>query len=48
MEALRPNKQRAENAILLIWLVLSMEIVSLISDGFQYVLLKSVERGNIV
>lgn len=45
MEELRPNEQRAKNAITLIWIVLVLEIISLISGYFQYDLLQSVANG---
>jgi hypothetical protein len=45
MENLKPNGQRAKNAITLIWIVLALEIVSLISGYFQYDLLQTVANG---
>jgi hypothetical protein len=45
MEQLRPNGQRAKNAITLIWIVLALEIVALISEYFQYDLLQTVANG---
>jgi hypothetical protein len=45
MENLKPNEQRAKNAIILIWIVLALEIVSLISGYFQYVLLQTAANG---
>ena len=45
MENLRPNEQRAKNAITLIWIVLALEIISLISGYFQYDLLQKVAKG---
>lgn len=45
MENLRPNGQRAKNAITLIWIVLALEIISLISSYFQYDLLQTVANG---
>lgn len=45
MENLKPNEQRAKNAITLIWIVLVMEIVSLISGYLQYDLLQTVASG---
>ena len=45
MENLRPNGQRAKNAITLIWIVLALEIISLISGYFQYNLLQTVANG---
>jgi len=45
MEELKPNKQRAKNALTLIWIVLAVEIISLFSGYLQYVLLKSIASG---
>ena len=45
MESLKPNGQRAKNAIILIWLALVFEIVSLISGYFQYDLLRVSAMG---
>ena len=48
MENLRPNEQRAKNAIRLIWIVLALEIVNLISSYMQYDLLQTVADGDFV
>ena len=45
MENLKPNGQRAKNAITLIWIVLILEVISLISGYFQYDLLQTVANG---
>jgi uncharacterized membrane protein len=45
MENLKPNGQRANNAITLIWIVLILEIISLISGYFQYDLLDNASNG---
>lgn len=45
MEDLKPNGQRAQNAIILLWIVLALEIVSLISGYFQYTVLDAVANG---
>ncbi len=45
MGTLKPNGQRAQNAIVLIWIVLAMGIVSLISGYFQYDLLQTTASG---
>lgn len=45
MEELRPNEQRAKNAITLIWVVLTLEIISLTSGYFQYELLQDAANG---
>ncbi len=47
MKMLSPNDQRAKTAILLIWIVLGMDIISLVSDFFEYQLLQSATTGNI-
>ena len=48
MEKLRPNKQRANIAIILIWIVFGIEILSIISGYLQYQLLQSFSNGNVV
>ena len=48
MENLRPNEQRAKNAIILIWIVLALEIVNLISSYMQYDLLQTVANGGFI
>jgi hypothetical protein len=45
MENLKPNGQRAKNAITLIWIVFALEIISLISGYFQYDLLQTAANG---
>jgi hypothetical protein len=45
MENLKPNQQRANNAIILIWIVLVFELISLISGCFQYDLLQTAANG---
>ena len=45
MENLNQNVQRAKNAIILIWIVLALEIISLVSGYFQYDLLQTVANG---
>lgn len=45
MENLRPNDQRARNAINLIWIVLALEVMSLLSGYMQYDLLQKVADG---
>lgn len=42
MENLKPNQRRAKYAITLIWIVLAVEILSLISGYLQYELLQNV------
>ncbi len=45
---LKPNKQRAKTAIILIWIVLSFEIISFISNLMQYNLLQIILNGGYV
>ncbi|PIF63560.1 DUF4328 domain-containing protein [Flavobacterium sp. 11] len=45
MENLKPNGQRAKIAIMLLWTVLTVEIISLLSDYLQYDLLETVANG---
>lgn len=48
MNLIRPNEQRAKTAILMIWIVLALEIISFFSSYLQYDLLKSVSSGSAV
>lgn len=45
MNTLKPNGQRAKNAMSVLWIVLGMEIISLISNYFQYDLLHRAKNG---
>ena len=45
MKLLRPNNKRAKTAIVLIWIVLGLEIVSIISSYMQYNMLKDILIG---
>ncbi len=45
MKNLRPNEQRAKTAITLIYIVLALEIASLISGYLQYNLLQNIGNG---
>lgn len=45
---LKPNTQRAKTAILLIYCVLVLEIISLISGYFQYDLLNTISEGYFI
>ncbi|WP_158960659.1 DUF4328 domain-containing protein [Myroides fluvii] len=45
MAKLKPNGQRAKNAILLIWMMLALDIIALLSKYFQYDLLQAVANG---
>lgn len=46
MQVLRPNKERAKNAISIIWAVLVIEIFRAMSDFNLYLALKEVLKGN--
>ena len=48
MEKLKPNEQRAKNAIMFIWIVLILEIANFISSYLQYDLLQTVANGGYV
>ncbi len=48
MEALRPNTQRAKTALIFLWIVFSLNIISLISECMQYNLLQSALSGGLV
>ena len=48
MNKLEPNKQRSDNAIILIWIVLALEIVSLIFGCYNYILLRTIADGGQV
>lgn len=45
---LRPNGQRAKTAIVLIWIVLGMETLSMISGFMQYSLIQSAVNGEVI
>lgn len=45
MQELKPNEQRAQNAILLIWIALAVNCISLVSSYFQYDLLQTAANG---
>lgn len=45
MNNLKPNYQRAKNAIILIWIMLGLEIISFVSGYFQYRLLQTIAKG---
>jgi hypothetical protein len=45
MQDLKPNEQRSQNAILLIWIALALNCISLISSYFQYDLLQTAANG---
>ncbi|MDQ3073123.1 MAG: DUF4328 domain-containing protein [Bacteroidota bacterium] len=45
MKYLRPNAQRAKNAITLIWILMVLDIISLISGYFQHDLLHTAANG---
>ncbi len=48
MKDLKPNERRAKNAITLIWVILALEVASLISAYLQYNLLYTFENGGWV
>lgn len=48
MDELRPNGQRAKNAILLVSIVLTINVVALISNFLQYNLLHTVANGGFI
>jgi hypothetical protein len=48
MQDLKPNDQRSKNAITLIWIVMSLDIIAFISSYFQYDLLQTVANGGMV
>ena len=45
MQELKPNEQRTQNAIILIWIALAMNCISLVSSYFQYDLLQTAANG---
>lgn len=45
MENLRPNHERAKVAVILIWIMLGMDFVSLVSGYLQYDLLRTAADG---
>jgi hypothetical protein len=48
MQDLKPNDLRSKNAITLIWIVMSLDIIALISNYFQFDLLQTVANGGTV
>lgn len=48
MSRLKPNDQRAKVAVILIWIVMSISIITIISCYFQNVLLKKALRGESI
>lgn len=48
MKMVKPNEQRAKNAIILIWVVLALHLVNFISAYMQYNLLQTVANGGSV
>jgi len=48
MEKLRPNGQRAKNAVLMIWIVMAMSVIMLISSLIQYRILSQMNEGVII
>ncbi|MBS4012982.1 MAG: DUF4328 domain-containing protein [Bacteroidetes bacterium] len=45
MNLLRPNEKRAKTAIMFIWIMLIIEIIAIVSEYFEYTLVKSVYDG---
>ena len=48
MKKLRPNEERAKGAIMVIWLLLAVEVVSFISSGMQYSFLQRAASGGTI
>jgi hypothetical protein len=48
MQDLKPNDLRSKNAITLIWIVMSLDIIAFISNYFQFDLLQTVANGGTV
>jgi hypothetical protein len=48
MQDLKPNELRSKNAITLIWIVMSLDIIAFISNYFQFDLLQTVANGGTV
>ena len=48
MKKLRDNQQRAQNAVIMIWIVLGFEVLSLFSSYLQYSLLQSISNGSAI
>jgi hypothetical protein len=48
MNLIRPNEKRAKTAILMIWIVLALEIISFFSNYLQYDLLTTVSSGSSI
>jgi len=48
MKNLKSNEQRSKNVIILIWIVLAIEIASLISMYFQYEILLTTANGGYI
>ncbi|TCD26739.1 DUF4328 domain-containing protein [Pedobacter psychrodurus] len=48
MNLIRPNEKRAKIAIIMIWIVLTLEIISFFSSYLQYDLLKTVSSGSSI
>jgi hypothetical protein len=48
MNLIRPNEKRARTAILMIWVVLALEIISFLSSYLQYDLLISLSSGSSI
>jgi Domain of unknown function (DUF4328) len=47
-EAIRPNKSRAKNAIIVIWIIMGLDVISMISSYLQYDLLAFANAGGFI
>jgi predicted nucleic acid-binding Zn ribbon protein len=47
-EPIRPNQQRAKNAVILIWCIMILDVVCIISSYLQYDLLNTVNEGGFI
>ena len=47
MDNLKPNEERAKYAIVMIWIVMGLKLITIVSDFFQYRLLISAQNGEI-
>jgi len=48
MEMLRPNQQRAKIAVIFLFIVMALDIISVISDYLEYNLLSTVVNGGFI
>ncbi len=45
METLKPNQQRAKNAVILLWITFAFLVVDVLGTYYQYSLLLEIDRG---